>query len=84
MRVGTMQDLETPMTLGTLQRRGVQRLDCVCNGCGHNKILPLSRLLGTLSRTTPLARAGRRLLCMRCRLKDATVRLPQLGTELRA
>lgn len=79
-----MPDLEKPVTLGYLRRQGVQRLDCVCNGCGHTKLLPLSRLLGTLSQTTPVARASRRLLCIRCRLKDATLRLPQSSVEVRA
>lgn len=79
-----MPDLEKPVTLGYLRRQGVERLDCVCNGCGHSRMLPLSRLLGTLSQTTPIARASRSLLCVRCRLRDASVRLPQLGTEIRA
>lgn len=71
------------MTLGYLQRQGVRRLDCICNGCGHNKIVPLSRLMLALSQSTPITRASRRLLCTRCRGRDATVRLARSGVEIR-
>ena len=78
-----MPDLEKPVTLGYLLRQGVQELECMCNACGHTKIVPLSRLMLALSQATPITRAGRRLRCSRCRRNDVSLRLARNGQEIR-
>lgn len=78
-----MPDLEKPVTLGYLLGQGVRDLDCICNACGHTKIVPLSRLMLALSQATPITKASRRLRCSRCRRKHVTVRLARNGREIR-
>ena len=77
-----MPDLEKPVTLGYLLRQGVRDLECMCNACGHTRIVPLSRLMLALSQGTPITHASRRLRCTRCRRKDVTIHLTR-GREIR-